>query len=89
MPIVVSTDREIKDSDFDVTSESVIHQLNLTAMAGPNDPAIPRELELQEVLLKENKQRFVLFPIKYDSIWEMYKKHEASFWTAEEIGNIT
>jgi len=39
----------------------------------------------QEVLLKENKDRFVLLPIKYPAVWEMYKKHEASFWTAEEI----
>jgi ribonucleoside-diphosphate reductase beta chain len=39
----------------------------------------------KEVLLEENKERFVLFPIKYPKIWEMYKKHEASFWTAEEI----
>lgn len=38
-----------------------------------------------EVLLKENKDRFVILPIKYPGIWEMYKKHEASFWTAEEI----
>src|SRR5689334_5005083 len=38
-----------------------------------------------EVLLQENKERFVLFPIRYPKIWEMYKKHEASFWTAEEI----
>ncbi len=38
-----------------------------------------------EILLQENKDRFVLFPIKYDEIWEMYKKHVASFWTAEEI----
>ncbi len=38
-----------------------------------------------EILLQENKDRFVLFPIKYSDIWEMYKKHEASFWTAEEI----
>lgn len=38
-----------------------------------------------EVLLQENKERFVLFPIKYPRIWEMYKKAEASFWTAEEI----
>jgi ribonucleoside-diphosphate reductase beta chain len=38
-----------------------------------------------EVLLQENKERFVLFPIKYPKIWEMYKKAEASFWTAEEI----
>lgn len=39
----------------------------------------------QELLLKENKDRFVLLPIKYPAIWEMYKKSEASFWTAEEI----
>lgn len=38
-----------------------------------------------ELLLKENKDRFVLLPIKYPKIWEQYKKHEASFWTAEEI----
>lgn len=38
-----------------------------------------------EPLLKENPGRFVLFPIQYDDIWEMYKKSEASFWTAEEI----
>jgi ribonucleoside-diphosphate reductase beta chain len=38
-----------------------------------------------EVLLKENKDRFVILPINYPAIWEMYKKHEASFWTAEEI----
>ena len=38
-----------------------------------------------EPLLAENPQRFVLFPIQYKDIWEMYKKHLASFWTAEEI----
>ena len=38
-----------------------------------------------EILLQENKERFVLLPIKYNAVWEMYKKHEASFWTAEEI----
>lgn len=45
-----------------------------------------REAEAQdEPLLMENKKRFVLFPIKYHEIWQMYKKAEASFWTAEEI----
>lgn len=39
----------------------------------------------QEYILKENKQRFVLFPIKHKEIWSAYKKAEASFWTAEEI----
>ncbi len=38
-----------------------------------------------EILLKENKDRFVILPINYPKIWEQYKKHEASFWTAEEI----
>lgn len=38
-----------------------------------------------EPILKENKDRFVLFPIKHDEVWKMYKQHEASFWTAEEI----
>ncbi|RDW94689.1 hypothetical protein BP5796_00452 [Coleophoma crateriformis] len=41
--------------------------------------------EADEPLLQENPQRFVLFPIKYHEIWQMYKKAEASFWTAEEI----
>lgn len=38
-----------------------------------------------EPILKENKDRFVLFPIQHDDIWAFYKKEEASFWTAEEI----
>jgi len=42
-------------------------------------------LEKSDPLLKENPKRFVLFPIQYPALFEMYKKHEASFWTAEEI----
>jgi len=38
-----------------------------------------------EPLLRENKRRFVLFPIQYKEIWEHYKRHEKSFWRAEEI----
>ena len=43
---------------------------------------------VEEPLLAENKNRFVLFPIKHDDIWNYYKKAEASFWTAEEIDFI-
>jgi ribonucleoside-diphosphate reductase beta chain len=39
----------------------------------------------EEPLLKENKDRFVLFPITHQDIWKFYKQAEASFWTAEEI----
>ncbi|TPE45474.1 ribonucleoside-diphosphate reductase small subunit [Pontibacter mangrovi] len=38
-----------------------------------------------EPILQENPNRFVLFPIQHDEVWQMYKKAEASFWTAEEI----
>lgn len=38
-----------------------------------------------EPLLMPNPRRFVVFPIVYHDIWQMYKKAEASFWTAEEV----
>lgn len=38
-----------------------------------------------EPILQEDNTRFVLFPIKYPMIWKMYKKAQASYWTAEEI----
>lgn len=38
-----------------------------------------------EPILQDNPNRFVLFPIKYHNIWEMYKKQMGLFWTAEEI----
>ncbi|GAC97378.1 ribonucleoside-diphosphate reductase small chain [Pseudozyma hubeiensis SY62] len=41
--------------------------------------------EEEEPLLVETSRRFVLFPIRFHEIWQMYKKAEASFWTAEEI----
>merc|ERR1712036_119423 len=44
-----------------------------------------RKLEESDPLLMDNPHRWVMFPIQYPEVWEMYKKHEASFWTAEEI----
>uniref|UniRef100_A0A914V5P6 ribonucleoside-diphosphate reductase n=1 Tax=Plectus sambesii TaxID=2011161 RepID=A0A914V5P6_9BILA len=38
-----------------------------------------------EPLLRENPNRFVIFPIKYHDIWQFYKKAVASFWTVEEV----
>merc|ERR1711865_264218 len=43
------------------------------------------ELEKSDPLLMDNPHRWVMFPIQYPEVWEMYKKHEASFWTAEEV----
>ena len=39
----------------------------------------------KDPLLSEDLKRYVIFPIKRDDVWKMYKKAEANFWTAEEL----
>jgi len=50
-----------------------------------NEKNMSDTVQVEEPILKENKDRFVIFPIQHSDIWEFYKKAEASFWTAEEI----
>lgn len=38
-----------------------------------------------EKILNTNPDRFVIFPIQHNDIWEFYKMHQAAFWTAEEV----
>ena len=38
-----------------------------------------------EMLLTENENRYVMFPIVDEDIWKMYKKQMDCFWRAEEI----
>jgi len=38
-----------------------------------------------EPMLNEEKNRYVIFPIQHKPFWEMYKRAEANFWTAEEL----
>ena len=38
-----------------------------------------------EPLLQEDDNRFVMFPIKDQDIWKMYKKQEDLFWRVEEV----
>lgn len=79
--------------------ENDIKYLNITKLLSENLPPVnvtkinipinssnyEQSIEIEEPLLKKNLQRFVIFPIKYDNIWKMYKKAEASFWVAEEV----
>lgn len=44
--------------------------------------------EGEEPILKEQNQRFCMFPIRYKQLWEMYKKAEASFWTGTIILSV-
>jgi len=42
-------------------------------------------MSLPEPILDPNEDRFVMFPIKYEKVWQMYKKGMSNFWTAEEV----
>lgn len=42
-------------------------------------------VSLPEPMLRENKDRFVLFPIQHDDLWKKYKDHCAVIWFAEEV----
>jgi ribonucleoside-diphosphate reductase beta chain len=62
-------------------SETTSNSLEQTSI----QEVLPENTVITEPILEENANRFVLFPIEHDDIWEFYKKSEASFWTAEEI----
>ena len=44
---------------------------------------MPHHMDSEPILQDDN--RFVMFPIKYDDVWQMYKKALESFWRAEEV----
>jgi ribonucleoside-diphosphate reductase subunit M2 len=49
------------------------------------DKPINSDIYADEPLLRENPNRFVIFPINYPDIWQFYKNAVASFWTVEEV----
>ncbi|TBU33235.1 beta subunit of ribonucleotide reductase [Dichomitus squalens] len=65
------TEEKRSPSPYEDPQERFIGEVNL-----------PEHLE---PLLTETTRRFVLFPIQYNEIWQMYKQAQASFWTVEEI----
>ncbi|KAJ4467554.1 ribonucleotide reductase small subunit [Lentinula aciculospora] len=72
--------------------DEVVSSFNELTVRYENDTALQhsfaKEIDLaeeEEPLLKKSQRRFVLFPIQFKEIWQMYKMAEASFWTSEEI----
>eukprot|EP00798_Chlamydomonas_sp_ICE-L_P012870 gene12870-5376_t len=75
-----------------MSKENLVPEISSGKYASPAKKANKMELYnspvkkvAPEPLLDENADRFTTFPIKYDAVWEMYKKAQASFWTAEEV----
>lgn len=63
----------------DTKYSHIVDPIKLSAMEAVYDE------KRDEPLLRENPNRFVMFPIQYHDIWQMYKKAVASFWTVEEV----
>lgn len=57
--------------------------ISTVLLKSQNAPTL--DSDKNEILLKPELNRFVLFPVQFDDIWRMYKEAEASFWTAEEV----
>jgi len=76
------------------TSTIVLNRLEtVRSMSPPADEVDPykdgggghgNDIE-EEELLRDDPNRFCLFPIRYADIWKFYKDHKDAFWTAEEI----
>ena len=73
-----------KNSCFSFTSRKIFSDIS---PAQPINKTKLKNMATQqdEPILKNDPNRFVIFPIKHADIWEYYKKAQASFWTAEEI----
>lgn len=54
-------------------------------LASPVQEVVQQHKPEQEMLLKENPNRFVIFPIEHSDIWAKYKQHMSVFWIPEEI----
>jgi len=60
---------------------------NTIEATSQRDAAIAKrhKRESEEPLLKENPNRFVIFPIQHADLWKMYKDHVSVFWRPEEV----
>ena len=71
------TQEDLTTTDLNTTTEASVQ----TSI----EEVLPENTVVSEPILEDNPNRFVLFPIQHNDIWNFYKKSEASFWTAEEI----
>lgn len=74
-----------KNDENDARIENLKKAVRKLRLKDDNETSVESFDPQKEPLLKENPRRFVMFPIEYEDIWNMYKKAEASFWTVEEV----
>jgi ribonucleoside-diphosphate reductase beta chain len=94
-PVKMLAPRSAFNSPALVASKSPAHKatarkgsVDETAAAPPlelGEAAVGTQPQVEEPILKENPNRFVIFPIEYADIWAKYKQHMSVFWIPEEV----
>ena len=59
--------------------------MNILTKQKKSDELEMSNSSMEEEILRENPNRYVIFPIKYDEVWKHYKRAVSCFWTPEEI----
>ena len=75
-----------KNENIQQNNKSSLNQLYINSCESENNPMMNIiNKNNEEILLQKEDNRCALFPIKKHDIWEMFKKHESTFWQTEEI----
>jgi ribonucleoside-diphosphate reductase subunit M2 len=68
------------------SSSSADAAIDAVRLGGANAGASERTADaFVEPILSPTQDRFVLFPIQHNDLWEMYQKHFSCLWRTEEI----
>lgn len=67
------------------TSTSTATTTDSNSVRGGSTTALAEDNFLEPICRTDDDSRFSLFPIQHPDLWNMYKQHVASFWTADEI----
>jgi ribonucleotide reductase beta subunit family protein with ferritin-like domain len=83
-PLQMTENRRTKYMATPAETDAIANPIDAVAL---RDVAIAKKQkrEAEEPLLKENPNRFVIFPIQHADLWKMYKDHVSVFWRPEEV----
>ena len=78
-PISIGDVPPLEDKEKEKEKEKTPEQLHAIAVAKRH------KRESEEPLLKENPDRFVIFPIQHPDIWKMYNDQFSVLWKVQEV----
>jgi len=71
-PVHVELKRaKLNDHGKNTSNEAIFRQL--------------RQVEKEETILREDEQRYLIFPIQHEDMWDMFEKHHKAEWKVSEV----